>query len=349
MAPRLLLRIALVLGFGLATVLGLAAAWDAVVQQGEQAGLFDRIALGPLLGAVGLWLLASLLAGPRFARLLPPDDRRLAPSGLHLGTWMVAVHALNLALPGPAGDVAFAAAVSRTGGAPLATVVAAVSVSRVVGLATTAVLGLAVLPWLPVDSGLAAVVAGGTAVAALGGAALGLLGVRPRVLRGVANATVGRLAGAKRGGAVAGGIHRGVLGLADGLSKVGTGRTPALVEAMGWSLAIQGCLCGALALACAAVGMSADPLGLVAAHLVGELASVAVAVAPAGIGGFDAALVAALVAFGAIAGEAAALVAITLRLVQVLALASGTALVAVFAPAVLVAAQAAGPDGKNVP
>ncbi len=349
MQRRPLLRIALVLGFGLATVLGLASAWTAVAEQGEQAGLFERIAAAPLLGAVGLWLLASVLAGPRFARLLPPAARRKAPSGLHLGTWMVAVHALNLALPGPAGDVAFAAAVSGRGRASLRTVVAAVSVSRVVGLATTAALGLALLPWLPVDSGLAAVVAGGTAIAALGGTALGVLGMRPDLLRRLADATLGRLSGPAGAGALASGVHRGIVGLAEGLSEVGASRMGALAEAAGWSLGIQVCLCGALALVCTAVGVPVAPLGLLASHLVGELASVAVAIAPAGIGGFDAALVAALVAFGPIPAQTAALVAIALRLVQVLALASGTTLVAVFAPAVLVAAQRGQPDGKNVP
>lgn len=349
MPSRPLVRIALVLGVGLAVVIGLAGAWATVVDKGEELGLFDRIAVLPLLGAVLLWLVASILAGPRFARLMPASERQLAPSGLRLGTWMVAVHALNLALPGPAGDIAFAGAVARPGGPPLRSVVATVSVSRVAGLSTTAGLGLCLLPWVPLDSSLAAVVASGMGLAALAGAGLGLLSLRPHLLVQLSTATAGRFAGHSGAGRLFTTLHQGVCALADGLSAVGTGRAGALAEAVAWSLGIQACLCGALGLACSAVGVPIDALGLAAAHLVGELASVAVAIAPAGIGGFDAALIAALVGFTSVTAEAAALVAIALRLVQVLALAMGTAVVAVVAPTVLVAAQQTAPDGKNVP
>lgn len=344
-----LARIALVLGLASFVVVGLGAGLLSVLEQGANQGLFTRLEPLPVAGAVALWLVASVLAGPRFAGLLPPGDRAHAPSGWRLGAWMLAVHALNLALPGPAGDAAFIGAVARPGGPPLRAVVAAMTFSRVGGLATTAGLGLLILPLAPRETTLSWVILVGAGAAALGGALLGAFSLRPALLEALAARTVGRLAGDQGIGRAFSAIERGVVGLARGLAEVAEGGLRALGRTILWSTAIQTCLLGALALACAAVRVDAGGTGLAAAHLTGELASVAVAIAPAGIGGFDAALVASLIAFCEVEPGPAGLVAIAVRLIQIVALAIGTAGVALLAPGVLLAVSPHDHGGKNVP
>lgn len=336
-ARRPLLRVAGVLVLGLATLAGLATAADALWASGDEAGVWARLRWEPGALAVLLWWLASLLAGPRLVGLLPPDDRARAPSGWRLGSWMIGVHGLNLALPGPAGDLAFMGALVKGHGLSARGVVAATTFSRVGGLATIALLGLALLPFAPHDSLLARALLAALALLAAGGLLLGAGALRPDLLRRLSAGTVGTLARRLSGppAALLAKVDAGVSGLADGLAGVAQGGAPALARTIAWSLAIQAALAGSLGCAALAVGAPLPAAGLPLTHVTAELASVAVAVAPAGLGGFDGALAAALVAFCGQEGADAARVVLCIRAVQLVALGGGTLALAGVAPGLL--------------
>ncbi len=331
---RALGRVLAVVGLGLAVVVGLGLAAQSLWAEASDGGLLQRLRLAPFALAVGAWWVASVLAGPRLVALLPPNQRAQAPAGWRLGLWMVGVHGLNLALPGPAGDLAFMGALVRVHGLPARSVVAATTFARVGGLATIGLLGLALLPFAPAEGSLGLVVRGAVACLAVGAVALGIGALRPGWLTWGSRVTVGWLA-ARAPRALAGPLGRidaGVAGLAQGLAEVARGGLRAMAVTVGWSLLIQAALATSLLAAAAAVGEALPLAGLAMAHVAGELASVAVAVAPAGMGGFDGALAASLLSFGGLDGLGAALVVLSIRSVQLVALGGGTVGVAAAAP-----------------
>ena len=332
---RALGRVLAVVALGLAVVVGLGIAAQSLWAEASDGGLLERLRLAPFALAVAAWWVASVLAGPRLVALLPPTQRAQAPAGWRLGLWMVGVHGLNLALPGPAGDLAFVGALVRVHGLPARSVVAATTFARVGGLATIGLLGLAMLPFAPSGGPLGLVLRGAVACLALGAVALGIGALRPGWLTWWSRGTVGWMA-ARAPGVLAGPLHRidaGVAGLARGLAEMARGGPRAMAITVGWSLLIQAALATSLLAAAAAVGESLPLAGLPMAHVAGELASVAVAVAPAGMGGFDVALTASLLAFCGLGGLSSALVVLSIRSVQLVALGGGTVAVAAAAPA----------------
>ena len=352
---RPLLRVALVLGVGLLLVGCVAAVAAQLGGSDARASLAARIRPLPLAAGVIGWVVASVLAGPRFRDALPPEARSRAPSGVRLGVWMLGVHALNLALPGPAGDLAFIGVLSRGHEVRTRDLVAATTWSRVLGLATIAALGLLVLPLAPTDGLLASGLVGALVLLGVSGTILGALVLRPDLLGRLADATVGALAEVLPGplgrlcGRVGGALHA----LAAGLSDVSAAGIPLVLRTVGWSVLIQLSLALSLLCAAAAVGIPLSPRSLATVHVTAELSAVAVAFAPAGLGGFDGVLGAALVSFADAGAMEAALVVLSLRLVQILALGAGAIGVAAIAPGLLDSAAApAGGDaapGESFP
>ena len=328
-------RVGAVVGLGLAVLVGLGISAQALWAEASDGGLLVRLQPVPFVAAVVAWWVASVLAGPRLVALLPPEQRAQAPAGWRLGLWMVGVHGLNLALPGPAGDLAFVGALVRVHGLPARSVVAATTFARVGGLATIGVLGLALLPGAPPGGPVGLVVRGAVACLAVGAVGLGVGALRPRWLTWISASTIGRLARHTPGG-LGRALHQmdaGVAALAEGLATVARGGPRAMAITVGWSLLIQAALACSLFSAALAVGIPLPLDGLPMAHVAGELASVAVAVAPAGLGGFDGALAASLLAFCGLDGLNTALVVLSIRAVQLVALGAGTLAVAAAAPA----------------
>ncbi len=253
---------------------------------------------------------------------------------------MLAVHALNLALPGPAGDLAFIGVLVGRRGLRAGAVLGATAGARVAGLGALAALGLALLPFAPAGGPLAQGLLIGLFAMAAPGLALGLAALRPAPLRRAFAAAADRLVRLPAPVGPAAGKVLG--GLIRALGALGEGLTPrAALGAAGWSLAIQALLALSLAAAARASGISLMGLPLALAHVTGELASVAVAVAPGGLGAFEAGLGAALVAFAGQPAAAAAAVVLAVRLTQVVALSVGALAVAARAPELLAAAPGA--------
>lgn len=334
---RPLARILLVLGACLLALGILAGVLGGLGPDGRAGGLLTRLSWAPLLGSVLAWILASLLAGPRLRAALPAAERERAPSSLRLGGLMIGVHALNLALPGPAGDLALIGLLARGGGLPPRSLIAATTWTRVWGLATIALGGLVLLPLAPRHGLLSAALVAVLGLLALGGAGLALLALAPGPLSRLSAASLGAWGGRLPGpiGGLLRAVDRGVAGLSRGLADVARAGPRLVVTTLAWSALIQVSLLTSLGLAAAALGQALAPLALALCHVTAELASVAVAVAPAGVGGFDGALAAALVGFADRSPWEAAALVLVVRLVQALALGTGTVAVAALAPGLL--------------
>lgn len=329
-------RVALVLGgagLGLTLLAAGLARWPAITGAAPD---FSAPSFGPLLLGASAWLVAGALGGPRLRLLLSPADRARSPGPLALGFAMMGVHALNLALPGPAGDLALLAALRRRG-VGLAEAAGATLAGRALGLGAIGGLTLIALPWVGGGGAVGAGLKLGLLPAALGACGIGAAALRPglllRAVEAPLRAVIPRVPGLLR---VV--LEKAAMGAAALRDRLAAGADPGdrakLVAAL-ISVLMQVFL--GLSLACAAASTgplpALLPLGL--AHLAGELASVALAFAPAGLGALEGALGGGLHAFCGLGLGAAASVVLAMRAVQVLALALGAPLAAGALPELL--------------
>ena len=289
-----------------------------------------------IAAAVGLWLLAGVLGGPRLRLLLPAAVAAQAPSAWRLGLATLGVHALNLALPGPAGDLALLAALRQRGveAAPLG---AALLAGRALGLGAIGALALILLPMAPLEGPAAAALWAGVGPPAAGALALGLAVLRPALLTRALLAPLRALA--RREGAagrLAARLTAPVGRVAGALEAAGPVGARRQLAAVGISALMQLLLWAALG--ALVRGAAARPPGLAAlglAHAVGELVTVALAIAPAGLGALEAGLGGALHLLCGLSPAEAAAVVVQLRAVQLLSLAVGAPLAGAALPGLL--------------
>lgn len=314
---------------------GLAAAALAAAGLRALAGA-PPAAPGPIAAAVGLWLLAGVLGGRRLRLLLPPALAAQAPAAWRLGIATLGVHALNLALPGPAGDLALLAALRQrgVGAAPLG---AALLAGRALGLGAIGALALILLPMAPLDGPAAAALWAGVGPPSAGALVLGFAVLRPALLSRALLAPLRALA--RRGGPagrLGARLTAPVGRVAEALEAAGPVGLPRQLAAFGISALMQLLLWAALAALVS--GAAAQPPALAAlglAHAIGELVTVALAIAPAGLGALEAGLGGALHLLCGLSPAEAAAVVVQLRAVQLLSLAIGAPLAGAALPGLL--------------
>lgn len=315
---RVLVRAA---GLGGALLLVLLAIGAAVLSLGGADKVGTELAAmepGWLVAAVGAMVVALLMAGPRFCVLLPTSVDR--PPPLTAGTLLLASTLLNMSFPGPAGELATAAAAQRTWGIPAPTALAASLHGRLSGLTASGVLALLALPFLPAAPDLRLPLLLLCALLGVAGLSLGALSLRP-----------GWLGWLARSGPAAIAPHLpGLLGrltarLAELMEKaadqLAAGLTPSLgqwLTALAWSVLSHLIFAGAVLCCATSVGVDLAPLVALAAHAASVVGSLALIIVPGGMGAWDLSFGGVLVASGGLALERAALVLLAVRVVQVL-------------------------------
>lgn len=264
--------------------------------------------------ALVLMVVSLGLAGPRFCALLPPEGPR--PPALEMATLQLASTVLNLSFPGPAGELAAAAAVNRRHGLPVTAALASSVHGRLTGLAAAGVLTLAAIPLQPNagDRRLAMAAAGAVGLVGL---AVGLLSAWPELFLWVGGFPRWLLRGAPPPVARAGDrLSLAVERLGEALvTGARLGPVPWL-RALGWSLGAHALLAVAVVVCGRAVGVDVPLPVAVLAHAASVVASVALVVLPGGLGAFDAVFLGVLTLAGGLATWQAGLVLAAVRGVQ---------------------------------
>lgn len=319
-------------GLGSVLLLAFLAIGAAVVSVGGPGKVAEAVAgmqpgfmAGALLAMVG----ALLLAGPRFCALLPDTHPR--PPALSAGTLLLASTLLNMSFPGPAGELAAAAAVQRTWGIPAPTALAASLHGRLSGLAASGLLALLALPLVPTPPDLRLLFWALAALLGVAGLGVGALSLKPHWLAVFARAVPAAAAPYLPGPAsriahrLAELLERTAIQLAAGLTP-SPGRW---LQALGWSALSHVIFTGAVLACAASVGESLDTLVALLAHTASVVSSVALIILPGGLGAWDLSFGSVLMASGGLDLERTALVLLSVRMVQVLGMsASAVAFVA---------------------
>lgn len=304
-SARAVRRVLLIVGIGTIVLLAaarLAAAWlDPERAAGVELG-FGWVALA----AVG-WTAALPFQALRWRALLPAPR---PPAG---GTsWLVTgANLLNIALPGPTGEVAAAWVLHRRWGVPLATAVYTSLLARVLALVTLGLLALA--GWPAVMSGEAA--AGWLQVGALavgaGGAALGVLLVAPALVARAVEVVAGALPERPRAA-----LRSRARWWSENARSLAPTTAGPWLAAAGWSAVASLVQGGATLAAFHGAGVSPAVIPLLYTHLLASLASVAALVLPGGIGALESVYVAVLPEIGGVPVLAAALGVLAVRQAQ---------------------------------
>ena len=323
---RLKLRTAIAVGLGGTVLLALAAMLHGMVEAAGIAGeaRWEVLALG-----VGSFLVATAMAGLRFRAMVPDHAQEQLPSGARLARLFVAANALNVVLPGPAGDLALAAALERRWGLQLETGVAAALHARFVGLLVTGVLAVVFALVLPLPAAVAPLVT--TGVAGLGLLAMlgGSVAFRADWLRGLSGWTSTQLPPWRR-------LHPRVVRLCDALEAVVARGWRARLAAAGWSLLIQGWVFLAFLAAAASGGVVLEWVPALLTHATAGVAAVGAVLLPAGgAGGYELPFALVLGATSELSVPAVGLVLVLMRLVHLFSIGFSALVLLVEAPELL--------------
>lgn len=322
---RLLWRTGLALGVGGLALVGLGVSLHAFIDQAAHA---THGGDGLLLGlGVAAFAVATALAGPRFQAMVPLEDRHRLPSTFALGRLFLAANALNLVLPGPAGDVALASWLDRRHGLAVERGVAVSLHARLVGLAVTGLLAVGCALTLPLPHAVTPLLVAGVGLLGVLGSTAGLVAARPKGLL-----QVGERLGLRRWSAV----HTRVVKVVEALEAVRASRPRAWLEAAAWSLLIQGFVFVALLASTGAVGITAPLPSLLLTHATGGLAAIgAVALPAGGAGAYEVGFVAVLAGSSPLGAVEAGLVLMGMRLVQLLVIGLSSAVLLAGTPQLL--------------
>lgn len=275
---------------------------------------------GPMGLALVVWLGSFAAQGLRLASLVP--EARVP--AVRWGIWVAGAQVLNLAIPGPSGELATAGVMRREAGVGLADATLRALASRVLGLGTIATSAVAAAAWLSRTEGTSTLTLG--PAAAVAGAAA-LAAVSPIVLPRPIATVLRRFPR----------TPARVLSLLDGFAAIPLG---AWLRATGWSVVAVVAQSGGAWLAFRGAGVLVHPVAAVFLQGIASVAALAAIALPAGAGAVDGAMIAAFPgATGASMGDAV-VADLAVRLVQLTAL-----LAAVPAALRMVgAATAAGPE-----
>lgn len=220
-----------------------------------------RVILAFSLMTVGLGFLAL-----RWRALMPGDVRHVEIGTLTV--FLMIASLLNYALPGPVGEFAAAAMVSRRFKMPAETALAAGIHGRFVGLGVAggaALLLLAIFP-MPVPEQYFTWIALATVAIGVGVISLAVMSARPEFLRKFSAMTIGKIS-------FLGFLDQSVARFCDALGSIGRLGLPAYGRAGLWALCGHSCVIGGILVA--AHGLGAQP------HIAGMAFTYAIATAGA--------------------------------------------------------------------
>ncbi len=311
-ALTILVVAALLTGIGF----GFLSAWQGVARSGER---FRSIDATWLTGAVVVWTAALYCQGARWRALLatarPPDAAQLA---LVLG----GTNVIHLTMPGPVAELAAALFVRHRYGIPIAGAVASALLSRFLALGVLGMVTLAL--WAPVSSRVPtetlAWMAPVVVLLGIGALAVGAACRRPAWVAGLIT-RASRILGDRISNRVADKTAWWIKCFA-AVGQLGPGSWHV---ATAWSLANIVTLSLGSWMAFRAVGVHADPTGVVFLHGLLSVANVAMIVTPGGIGAVDALAVVTFPSVLSLTTEDAALCTLSLRWIQLGSMSLGIA------------------------
>ena len=250
--------------------------------------LWGRTRPLPLLGAVGIMTAAVVFLALRWRTLIPGGSELSLPPMTGI---VCAGMLMNIALPGPVGEVGASMLVKRRFGVPATLALAAGIHSRFLGLGAAGALALAAwaLGDLPIPPEAEPLVAGVAIFMAVFAVALGVLSAWPSLLARLSGATAGALAG------LPGWLGRSFKGLdtvvqqtAAALGDVGRQSPLTWLKALSWSLCSHFSVTTGIWLGSYALGMDAHLPGILFTYCAATASIVALYALPAGMAGWDA-------------------------------------------------------------
>ena len=220
---------------------------------------------------------------------------------------------LNYVLPGPVGEFAAAAMVSRRFRVPAETAFAASLHARFIGLAVAGSVSAALFLTtdMPVPDGTRRWIGAATAVIAGGAVALGVLSAHPAVLEAISDRTVGRVP-------FLAGLHASVVRLARALHATGSLGPRRYAWGVLWALCGHAMVVGGIGLAAFGLGASPDPAGLAFTYPVSTAGAVVLYAFPGSQVGWDAMFGSLLVATAGLTVTDAVAITLLVRVQQLL-------------------------------
>lgn len=311
-----------------AVILALAVLSQTVLQEGALWSILAGARWGLVALAAVVMGLAFLSMGMQWRSLMPRETRG---SPLGLTSMLLAGLLLNYAVPGPVGEVGAAWLAHRRYGVPLLDSVASGAASRVVGLATAALLAL--LTWaltaVPVPAGYGRWVGLSALIIGAGGGLLAFLALKPLLWQQVFTRVLGLLhrRPALRGLSLR--AERLLVTSTEALASVVRRGRRAYGQTAAWAAVSHGMVTLALGLLAGAFGVWPSPAALLFAYAMSTAGGVALSLFPGSQISRDAVLTGLLVAITQLPLANAVAVAATLRLVQVACQALGGLSVAI--------------------
>lgn len=304
-------RVLLLLCFALVGVAVGAGAILAALDGLEAAGRrYSELSLPWLALAWLIWVSSAWVQGRRWHALLPVEGL----SAEELARVLLGANVLNLALPGPVGELGAAWYLYREHGVPLPMGLSSTLLGRFVALLVYGAVTLGLWPWLQVPEATGRWLGPLTGVLALGTLPLLALFRPTLLLRPVA--WIGRLPG----GAALEQRFQWWIRCFGALGRLGMGRW---LKAAAWSLVNVGVL-GTAGYCCfAAADVQARPFGALFVQAFTALVSVAAVILPSGLGAVDLAFVSVFPAAAEGTVGDAVLCAAVVRVVQLASLAAG--------------------------
>ncbi|MFT5584590.1 MAG: uncharacterized membrane protein YbhN (UPF0104 family) [Cognaticolwellia sp.] len=322
---RVLRRGLLLAGLILASI-SLAALALSQSQLGADAvaDLLERVRLGPILASLVVMTSAMFLLGARWRSLIPGGENLPI---LGLSTLTTTGLLLNVALPGPAGELAVAVLVERRYGVPATAALAGALSGRFVGLASAGLLAaMARLSGeLPVPAEYSGLVEIASLLIFAASGFLAFVAAKPQILSAIATHSIGRLQGPGRLGQWMCKAHDAAQAMARDLSSVAALPWTSWLKACGWSLAGHLCVIAGIGLGAWGMGVHFNPWGLVFTYSAATAGIVALFLVPGGQLGWDAMFAAFLHVTAGVPQADAVAVAVLVRVQQTALLLIGAA------------------------
>ena len=192
--------------------------------------VFEAMDLGWLLAAVLGFVFGNILVGHRFLAMLS-EDTPAHREPWRVGSLFFGASVFSLVLPGPVGELAACAALKKRYGIVFSRGLATAVHARLVGLASAALMAIAVLPFVEVSSNLGEVLRVGAAMVCVAGLGVGVLTAMPSWMQWVST-TVERSPLAR--------VLGSAMILIRALSETGRAPLRTWLKVLAWSVVIQG-------------------------------------------------------------------------------------------------------------
>ena len=274
--------------------------------------VFEAMDLGWLLAAVLGFVFGNILVGHRFLAMLS-EDTPAHREPWRVGSLFFGASVFSLVLPGPVGELAACAALKKRYGIVFSRGLATAVHARLVGLASAALMAIAVLPFVEVSSNLGEVLRVGAAMVCVAGLGVGVLTAMPSWMQWVST-TVERSPLAR--------VLGSAMILIRALSETGRAPLRTWLKVLAWSVVIQGVQLLTIAMVGMALGLVPTLPGLLLAQGTGSLGILVGVILPGGLGTYEVAVISSFAGPGGLALASAGVLAVGIRIVHLLGLGS---------------------------